>query len=253
MFVAGSGAHTDVLAACQVLFGPDVAVSRDFLAILHPGGARAAYCRRARETHPDLHPADPHIQQHQSHLFHEVTAAYRRVAGYCERRADTVRQAVRPSQPAPAAAPAKKKGSEAVRANEQSGTFFRGEMPKRRMVIGRYLYYRGIISYQLLLESLTWQRRQRPSIGKLARDWGWLDDHEVIQVLVAAKRAGRFGERAQELGVLNDFQVKLLLRTQKLRQRRLGEFFVAGGHLTQRQLTVMLADMQFHNAAVIPA
>jgi hypothetical protein len=248
MSASAIGASSDILAACQVLFGPEVDVSHEFLAILHLNGVRDAFRRRARETHPDLHAANPEVQQRQAHLFHEVTTAYRRVSRYCERRLGSEAQGAgcRPSAPSATAPEAKA----APRRQQRPGHYFQGDLPRRRMIIGRYLYYRGVIPYHALIESLNWQRRQRPAIGQLARQWGWLDDLEVVHILAATKCPGRFGERAREMGFLSAYQVKLLLRAQQLRQRRLGEFFVDGGYLSQRRFEQVLAEMQQHNLTI---
>ena len=234
------GTTSDVLAACQVLFGPDVDVSREFLEILQPSGVKAAFRRRVRETHPDLHAADPVVQQRQALLFQEVTAAYSRVACFCERRHDRQGSMARPFR--------SKTSSRDVGASPQEGHYYTGEVPYRQMLIGRYLYYRCIIPYHMLLEALSWQRRQRPTIGRLARDWGWLSEQGVTQVLASFTRfRGRFGERACQLGLLSPFQVKQLLRAQQTSQRQLGQFFVQKGYLTQAKLATLLVDMSRHN------
>lgn len=44
----------ELYKACQVIFGPDLNVSRHFLEYLQLSGVKTAYRRRAKETHPDL-------------------------------------------------------------------------------------------------------------------------------------------------------------------------------------------------------
>jgi len=47
----------ELLSACRILFGPDVVINRDFLWYLQQEGAKSAYWSRAKESHPDAHPA----------------------------------------------------------------------------------------------------------------------------------------------------------------------------------------------------
>ena len=118
------------------------------------------------------------------------------------------------------------------------------------MLLGRYLYYRRIIPYHVLLAALAWQRRMRPPMGQLARDWGWLGARDVYSILAKVELVGRFGEKACQMKLLSEYQVKVLLQGQKLRQCRLGEYFVEHGYLTRLQLERVLADMRTHNARI---
>lgn len=243
-----TAAEHELVAACQVLFGPEVAVSRDFLAIMQLSGVKDAFRRRARETHPDLHPADPAIQQRQSYLFHQVSIAYSRLATFCSQRTRFAEAPVNAKNRGASAAASESAPS--AGAPREDGHYYSGVLPPRQMPLGRYLYCRRIIPYHVLLDSLTWQRRQRPKIGHLAREWGWLDEQQVSKVLVAGARLGRFGERAYQLGLLSEAQVRQLLLQQRSSQQRIGEYYVASGYLTRRQLAALVAEMRRHNQMI---
>ena len=43
----------DLFNACESLFGTDIDVSVEFLRYLKPAGVKAAYRKKALETHPD--------------------------------------------------------------------------------------------------------------------------------------------------------------------------------------------------------
>lgn len=69
-------AETAVLQACQTLFGLEPSICRGFLFTLQPSGAKSAYRKKAKETHPDLfHDQDRAAQQRQANLFHEILGA----------------------------------------------------------------------------------------------------------------------------------------------------------------------------------
>jgi hypothetical protein len=236
--VAASIPETALLHACRVLFGPEVEISSEFLAYLQPGGVKSAFRQRAKENHPDLHDtADPlHVSRITSR-FREVTEAYRLFGRYfMERAADNGRphhRSPRPARPAADEAPAP--------------VYHSGPVPNRPLEFGRYLYYRQVIPYQALIQALTWQRQQRPAIGRIAVSWGWLDTATVQAILGNRTVHGRFGDRAVRLGLLRTSQVRTLLAFQQASQKKLGSYFVQAGYLTRSELERLLADLHRHN------
>ena len=51
--LAAEVSRQDLFKACESLFGTDIDVSVEFLRYLKPAGVRAAYRKKAMETHPD--------------------------------------------------------------------------------------------------------------------------------------------------------------------------------------------------------
>ena len=247
--------ESEVLRACQTLFGPEVDICKGFLFYLQPEGARSAYRRKAKETHPDLFACDsPQMQKEQTRLFRDIADAYDIVTRFIEQRQDghwlsdshKPRNASRPgTTPGRKERPAPCPGHDAApRRNE------RLVLPKQRMQIGRFLYYRGYISYRMLIDALIWQRKQRPVIGDIARQWGWLNSEGLDLVLQAGRRGGLFGEKAVDLDLLSAFQVRVLLSFQHSRQQRLGKYFMEQKVLRPDQLDALLDELRHHNEKV---
>ncbi len=231
-------AETELLAACRVLFGPGVRLSRDFLYYLQPCGAKAAFRKKAKETHPDLDFGDdPAERQRRVETFRELKSAKDLICAYLQQRQE---QAELTAGLAGTSRPAGR--------GYTSDSFFRGGVPPRPLEFGRYLYYRGFIPYPALIEAIAWQRGQRPSIGTIARRWGWLDEGEIRQILRHPGLPDRFGSTAVALGLLKPFQLQTLLFYQRSQQKRIGRFFVERGFLSERQLGQLLADCQLHNS-----
>jgi hypothetical protein len=245
-----AGTENEIMTACQVLFGPDVSVTREFLDILYPSGVKAAFRSRARETHPDSRTAFPERYLHHLPTFHEVTDAYGQLARYCQLRTIREQQRTRTFSQTTNNPVNRSRTGNASGTQAPDGAFYVGDVPQRKLLFGRYLYCRKIIPYHVLLASLAWQRQQRPSIGQLARNWGWLQTEEVLCVLKSAGISGRFGEKAQQLELLTGRQVKMLLNCQRQRQRRLGDYFVEHGYLSRRLLDRLLTEFDEHNAKV---
>lgn len=230
-------AETELLAACRVLFGPGVRLSREFLHYLQPGGAKAAFRKKAKETHPDLGCAsDPDDRLRRTETFRELKSANDLICDFLRQRSE------RPQLSVVRAAPTGRPGR-----SYNSESFFRGRVPPRPLEFGRYLYYRGLIPYPALIEAIAWQRGQRPSIGSIARRWGWLSEGNIGQILRHPGLPDRFGCTAVNLGLLKPFQVQTLLFYQRSQQKRIGRFFIEHGFLSENQLSQLLTDCQSHN------
>ena len=233
--------------ACKALFGADTCVSPAFLLSLKPNTIKTAFRKKAKETHPDLFAAhDPVIQRRQAEIFRVVNDAYDIMRRYCERRdRSRVRAVRRASNPTPP--PARTAPTRTFRVDDH-GWLYRGVMPQRRLEIGRYLYYRGAVPYHVLLRALSWQIRQRPALGVIAKQWGWLNDDQIRIILGQRSVTSRFGQRALQLGMLSSYQARLLVAYQRTLQKKLGQYFVEHGHLTQAEIEQMVADLNRHNA-----
>jgi hypothetical protein len=245
--------ESDVLRACQTLFGPDIPSSRSFLFYVQPSGAKSAYRRKAKETHPDIAAGmDPLLQKQQSLLFVEILKAYEILNAFFEEREKGfwTERCFRPQPRSDANRPNRKAGSENF-AGPHGSARYRGRVPNRPLEIGQYLYYRGYISYQALIEALTWQRNQRPVIGDIAVRWGWLSSAGIQQIMKTTHVRGKFGERAASLGLLSLFQVKTLLFYQRSRQERLGKYFVSHGILTEKDVERAASELREHNSRVL--
>ncbi len=246
----------NVLNACRTLFGTEAAVSPEFLLSLKPNVLKTAFRKKAKETHPDLFTAhDPHVQKRQAELFRVVNDAYDIMRKYCERRDNagvrihgrTRKHASRPVHSAPPAQHRTGAATKSFRVTE-AGWLYQGVVPERRHEIGRYLYYRGCIPYHVLLKALSWQMRQRPALGIIAKRWGWLNDKHISAILGFRGMPLLFGQRALHLGLLSSYQARILLAYQRTLQKKLGQYFVQRGYLSREEMEQLVADLNAHNA-----
>jgi hypothetical protein len=240
-----------VLQACSTLFGLDPHVCTRLLVTLQPGGAKSAYRRKAKETHPDLFYSQDHaIQQYQASLFRAVLNAYDTLNRFFKEREEGLWRQRTFSAARTAAGPERATHRHAT-PKKTGNDFYRGPMPFRVLEIGRYLYYSGVISYGSLIEALVWQRKQRPLMGSVAKRWGWLNGETIKRVAASHTVQGRFGERAVRLGLLTYFQVNTILYYQRTLQERLGFYFVQKRLLTEEHLELLASKMMRHNASVV--
>jgi hypothetical protein len=246
--------ESSVLQACSTLFGLDPHACTGLLGTLEPAGAKSAYRKKAKETHPDLfHNQSRSVQQRQTLLFREILSAYETLNRFFKEKEEgrwKQKISASPRQARPAPRRDTTAASQPAPKTEEAG-FYHGPIPLRVLEFGRYLYFSGLISYAALIDALMWQRKQRPSLGSVALRWGWLTKDSVQRISATRTVRGRFGERAVLLGLLTPFQVNTILYYQRTLQTRLGSYFAQKNLLTQEQLEALAAKMMHHNAHVI--
>jgi hypothetical protein len=125
-------------------------------------------------------------------------------------------------------------------------------LPRRRLRLAEFLYYSGRVSWQDFVAAIAWQRGQRPTVGRIAVGFGFLDRWEVAEILERRRieGAGRepFGEFAVRHGYLTPFQLLALLGQQLRLQQPIGRFFVERGLVDDADLDRARAVVFRHNA-----
>ncbi|HKI49168.1 MAG TPA: hypothetical protein VKA69_07560 [Desulfobacteria bacterium] len=228
--------------ACKVLFGPEVVASVDFLKYLQPEGLKSAYRKKALETHPDRSNTFQKSERHMNDRFIEATLAYHKlrplVGGNTLFQLEKRRKETAPGQ------------KKTKRKEDFSGPTSTKNIPKRKLLIGQFLYYSGLISWQTLIDAIVWQRKQRPRIGEIALEWKMLSGKDVQRILQWKSLNEKFGERAVILGYLNRFELMALLGKQRNLNYPLGEYFVRHKILRVRELEFMVERHLTHNIMV---
>ncbi|HSR35642.1 MAG TPA: J domain-containing protein [Desulfurivibrionaceae bacterium] len=271
--------------ACEIIFGPELAVTREFLEYLQPAGVKSAYRKRAMETHPDRFASSALVlQQQDNELFHAVQRSYEHLLEFLKAREQGFRlpyrpafrptawqhtrpptaqttprpQAGRPSQHhngfrAHASGTAKPNNGTAFRQQQQQTTawsaeqLYRGPIPNRRLLLGHFLYYSGIASWRMVVQALIWQRAQRPRIGELGQRFGLLQEEEIRQILRSKALLEPFGVSAVAMGYLTETQLQVLIHHQKRLQKKFGAYFVENKILRPDQFAALLRQYHEHN------
>ncbi|MFO0582639.1 MAG: J domain-containing protein [Anaeromyxobacter sp.] len=125
------------------------------------------------------------------------------------------------------------------------------DLPRRRLRFAEFLYYSGRVPWTVFVDALVWQRAQRPALGRIAVEFGFLTPEEVMAILerrrLAAAQQTPFGEYALALGYVTPFQLLVMLGQQLRLQRRIGEFFVERGHIEEGDVDELRARLMKHN------
>ncbi|HIJ79451.1 MAG: J domain-containing protein [Desulfobulbaceae bacterium] len=270
-------AEKELFRACEVIFGAELNISREFLEYLQLSGIKSAYRKRAMETHPDrMTNAAEDARQQSSDLFMAVQGAYENLITFLDAREKgyrlpslqprpTARRPTRPAHRPSPARPAYRSQPNSARANNNfhSGqarpessfwnieNLYCGPMPNRRLLLGHFMYYSGLINWRTLIQALIWQRTERPKLGELGCRFGMLTEKDVLHILKNRPTLQPFGKTALDMGLLTDAQLRMLIFHQKRLQRKFGEFFVEKKIMGPDQLRELLNQYQSHNAAII--
>jgi hypothetical protein len=262
----------DVLRAGRILFGAAFAAEaggwRDTL--------KATYRRRAMETHPDRARALGRAERELVREFRAVADAYRilsslragplprgvvhppprppvRVWSARAGRAETER---RPGSPRAGPGPRPEEAWPRSEGPRVRTSVRPGDLPRRRLRFAEFLYHSGRVRWSELAEAIAWQRTQRPAVGRIAVDFGFLSADDVGVILERRREAGAnavpFGEWAVRLGYLTSFQLLATLGQQLRQQRPIGQFFVERGLILPGEIDGIRRRILRHNSGVTP-
>lgn len=268
--------YEELVAAGRLLFGTSFVAHgrwRD--------GLREAFRRRALETHPDRALALGRDAGELAAEFRAVSDAYRVLSGlgvvpgfrrpaarpppvHRPGRAGPERRPPRPAgaarrahapRPAPSARAAGSAAPDRRAATpwvpETAASSPPRFVPRRRLKLAEFLYYTGRVPWPALVEAIAWQRRQRPALGSIAVDFGFLTPAEVSELLcrrlAAADFRVPFGEYAVREGYLTPYQLLAALGRQLRLQRPIGRFFVERGLVAEADLEAARRGMLSHN------
>ncbi|MDR3629914.1 MAG: hypothetical protein P4L42_06215 [Desulfocapsaceae bacterium] len=246
----------------EVLFGAEMTVSAEFLDYLQVGGLKAAFRKRAMETHPDRmaagdfrrHPAD-------HYSFHAVRAAYENLLGFLQTRDVARRNAsschihqwqMRRSGPFPAAGRAFRPiilpadpGMPDISVNTER--LYQGGLPARPLLFGHFLYYGGLTNWRTIARVLIWQRLGRPRLGELGLRAGIFSKEDVASILRHTNPEHLFGQTARRLGIATDNTVQRLIDKQKRLQKKFGMILVENDLINHGELRELLRCFRHHN------
>lgn len=233
-----AAARAALNGACQLLFGEGTEASADFIAYMRLPGLKAAFHRLAQRCHPDAAARNGGDAAEMQERFLAARRAYELLVPYV-----TGEKAFPDAAPAPVfPRPGAWAGKRAARR-----TFYHGELPRRPLRFGEYLYYRGCICREDWLSAIAWQRTRRPRIGDLAREQGMLSQASLLTINRLRQPGELLGAAAVRLGFLVNGQVSRLLSLQRRHGALLGQYFTERALLSPARLETLLRDHFRHN------
>ena len=260
---------TNLINDCYLLFGSEIFNYVDFLKGLSPSELKTAYRRKALETHPDRALTLGKNEDTMDGRFKKVITAYERLNSIVQGgeiyilrdivpEKENARRTTHHTQTKQKSTSgfsytgnARKTKREHVTKESVSGRFYNGNVPKRELLIGQFLYYSGLISWKTLFDAVYWQRKRRPIIGKIALDWGILSSDDIKRILAERNYKDYFAEYALQKGFITHFEFLAIIGRQRKLQPPIGEYFIQQGLLANTELKKMVESLKNHNRKVI--
>ncbi len=213
---------TKLIFDCCQLFDSKIFNYISFVKNLSPLELKIAYRKKAFYTHPDRACVLGRCKEILEKDFMKVTTAYKNLNSIVQNNSKYVVKDDVPKRMNTRLTYQHKQ----MKKRKASEHFYKGDIPKRELFIGQFLYYSGWISWQTLLDALYWQRKQRPVVGKIALDWGILSSNEIQRILSERSYKDKFGEYALRNGFITYFQLLAITGRQKELQPRIGKYFI---------------------------
>lgn len=231
---------SEIVEACQVLFGSNVKITPEFLGTLNPSELKEQYRKRAREYHPDRAGLMGRKPSDMNELITNVNIAYERLSGHVKITGSTP----------PTANGQESMGVSIMGTDPGNGTW-EGPLPENELLIGQYLFYSGLITRDNLVGALARQRGLRPAFGNIARMWGYLTEEDSDAVAVDMAYGERFGVSAVRQGYMTAHQRRTVLKLQGWLQEPIGRYFTERGILTAEEISCQVKALRKHNARVL--
>jgi len=228
----------EIASALRLLYGEQVTVKPELLGRLDPEGLKTAFRLRAMEIHPDRAKILGKSSDELSELFKDVQTAYERLRELLGPSFEDSRQSSKAS----------KSKDEWARAPGEH--YWDADLPRSNLLLGQFLYYAGLVTFNTLISAITWQRQQRPSFGRIAGMWDYLSESQISKIMASRKPGEKFGESAIRLGYISPFQRTTVIGFQKWLQRPIGEFFQEIGILEEAEIVYLIGLMKKHNRGV---
>jgi hypothetical protein len=228
----------EIASALRLLYGEHVTVKPELLGKLDPEGLKTVFRQRAMEIHPDRAKVLGKSSDELSEMFKDVQSAYERLRELLGLSFET-------------SLPFGKTGKTREDWTSTHGEhYWEADIPRSKLLLGQFLYYAGLVTFNTLISAITWQRQQRPSFGKIACMWDYLSDIQVTEIMSSRRGWEKFGESAIRLGYISPFQRTAVIGFQKWLQRPIGEFFQEIGILEEGEIVYLIGLMKKHNRKV---
>jgi hypothetical protein len=136
------------------------------------------------------------------------------------------------------------------RKTRHTDRFYQGRFPRYKLLIGQYLYYSGIISWQTLINAVIWQKKQRPMFGQIACQWGILSNNDVSRILRNRQYHEKIGQYALRAGYISPFQLMAIKGRQRILHQPIGNYFIEQSIVTPEQMDGLIKKMTTHNFSI---
>ena len=253
----------EIFTDYQLFFGCGKANPVEHLRNISLSELKAAYRKKVMETHPDRAIALGKGATEMANRFKDVATAYQRLITFVQgnysdvsgvETADKKGRETIIFQPKDEDVPDSRNHERIVIQPKSERTkqeiYYDGSIPKRKLLIGQYLYYCRHISWKTLIEAIMWQKKQRPRVGQIALEWGILSVDDIRMILSERTYKEKFGEFAYRNGYLTYFEFLAILGRQYRLQPPIGKYFKIQNIIGNEELEEIVERLKVWNNEV---
>ncbi len=125
--------------------------------------------------------------------------------------------------------------------------FWHGDIPGIKLRFVQFLYYKGLIDWQTMIDALVWQKRTRPRVGEIGMYFKFLHPQHIGHILQSRQHGEKFCEVASRIEMLSPFQCSAILGKQIKFQRPIGMYFIEQSIFSRMKLEGLLSEFFEHN------
>ena len=101
-----------------------------------------------------------------------------------------------------------------------------------------------------MIHSIAWQKKHRPTFGKIATEREYLSYEGLSQILKSKLTKEYSGQAAIRLKLLTEFQVKQILGIQSLNGAKIGKYFEEQFIFNRKEMNEIVLEKFRHNLKV---
>ena len=233
--------YNDIRDAFLFMFGKRI---KDFGVYLIPDALslRKTFYLQALHWHPDRVMVTGNDSAYSVEMFKKIHSAYEVLKDVAGKKVKIIPRHVpeRKSQ----------SGSNSSTFNwpYASATFWnKWKMPNCRVRFAQYLFYKGVIDWNTIIDALVWQKKNRPRVGQIGLDFGYFEESTINFILSNRSLGLLFCRAAVELGFISNYQSLTMIGRQKQFNAPIGRFFTERGILSPIKLQVYLNELANYN------
>lgn len=236
---------TEIEYKLSFVMGKQVSLHNPDILNLTLENLKKSYYKRAKELHPDMALHNGLSENLLTERFKRLSESYNFLLEYWQNRdfSSFISQNKNQYTSYRTPKPEQNKSNEVKR-------YYTGPMPQVEMRFAQYLYYSKKIDWNTFIHSLTWQWKQRPRMGELAVEKGFLKHQDVLIILRHSLPDELFGKAAIRLGFLSEKELFVLLGHQQLINKPIGQYFIVECRISKIEIEKQLHQMKTFNAEV---
>lgn len=131
--------------------------------------------------------------------------------------------------------------------NRRKDFMYSFEIPNRVLRFSEFLFYKRVISWNQLIESIVYQAKVRPKIGEIAVSLEYIDNLQLAKILSGMFPNEKFGEAAMRMGFIDLYKLYVLLGNQKKYDAPIGRYFIDKKILSTIELMKLLEENKLWN------